>query len=172
MAPAADIDGLVSSASREALERLVRAAAASGAISIEAIQKAVSGQYAGKPRVLGVIPARFGSTRFPGKPLAELGGKPMIWVRRRSQIVEQFCVPEATSANIFPDTDSHTQFSRSTRTRTRRSRRASTSVLWPQTTRCCSLRRSLHVLSQAARLTSHVSVRLSEDIRYGQRLRG
>ncbi len=31
--------------------------------------------------VLGVIPARFASTRFPGKPLALLGGKPMVqWV--------------------------------------------------------------------------------------------
>ena len=28
--------------------------------------------------VLGVIPARYGSTRFPGKPLAEICGKPMI----------------------------------------------------------------------------------------------
>ena len=28
--------------------------------------------------VLAVIPARYGSTRFPGKPLAMLGGKPMI----------------------------------------------------------------------------------------------
>ena len=28
--------------------------------------------------VLGVIPARFGSTRFPGKPLAPLAGKPVI----------------------------------------------------------------------------------------------
>ena len=28
--------------------------------------------------VLAVIPARYGSTRFPGKPLASLGGKPMI----------------------------------------------------------------------------------------------
>jgi 3-deoxy-manno-octulosonate cytidylyltransferase (CMP-KDO synthetase) len=28
--------------------------------------------------VLGVIPARFGSTRFPGKPLADLAGKPLI----------------------------------------------------------------------------------------------
>ena len=28
--------------------------------------------------VLAVIPARYGSTRFPGKPLAQLGGKPMI----------------------------------------------------------------------------------------------
>jgi 3-deoxy-manno-octulosonate cytidylyltransferase (CMP-KDO synthetase) len=30
---------------------------------------------------LGIIPARYASTRFPGKPLAMLGGKPMIqWV--------------------------------------------------------------------------------------------
>ena len=28
--------------------------------------------------VLGVIPARYGSTRFPGKPLSEICGKPMI----------------------------------------------------------------------------------------------
>jgi 3-deoxy-manno-octulosonate cytidylyltransferase (CMP-KDO synthetase) len=28
--------------------------------------------------VLGVIPARYGSTRFPGKPLAELGGKSVL----------------------------------------------------------------------------------------------
>ena len=26
-----------------------------------------------------MIPARYGSTRFPGKPLADLAGKPMIW---------------------------------------------------------------------------------------------
>ena len=32
-------------------------------------------------RVLAVIPARYASTRFPGKPLALLGGKPVIeWV--------------------------------------------------------------------------------------------
>jgi 3-deoxy-manno-octulosonate cytidylyltransferase (CMP-KDO synthetase) len=32
-------------------------------------------------RVTAVIPARFGSTRFPGKPLAMIAGKPMIqWV--------------------------------------------------------------------------------------------
>lgn len=29
-------------------------------------------------RILGVIPARFASTRFPGKPLADIGGKSMI----------------------------------------------------------------------------------------------
>ncbi len=29
--------------------------------------------------ILGVIPARYESTRFPGKPLADICGKPMIW---------------------------------------------------------------------------------------------
>jgi len=29
-------------------------------------------------KFLGIIPARFASTRFPGKPLADLGGKPMV----------------------------------------------------------------------------------------------
>lgn len=29
-------------------------------------------------RVIGIIPSRFASTRFPGKPLADIGGKPMI----------------------------------------------------------------------------------------------
>jgi CMP-2-keto-3-deoxyoctulosonic acid synthetase len=28
--------------------------------------------------VVAIIPARYGSTRFPGKPLVEIGGKPMI----------------------------------------------------------------------------------------------
>ena len=30
-------------------------------------------------RIIGVIPARYESTRFPGKPLADICGKPMIW---------------------------------------------------------------------------------------------
>jgi 3-deoxy-manno-octulosonate cytidylyltransferase (CMP-KDO synthetase) len=30
------------------------------------------------PRVLAVIPARYGSTRFPGKPLVEINGLPLI----------------------------------------------------------------------------------------------
>lgn len=29
-------------------------------------------------KILGVIPARYASTRFPGKPLADINGKPMI----------------------------------------------------------------------------------------------
>ena len=30
-------------------------------------------------RVAVVIPARYGATRLPGKPLAEIDGRPMIW---------------------------------------------------------------------------------------------
>lgn len=30
-------------------------------------------------KILGVIPARYSSSRFPGKPLADICGKPMIW---------------------------------------------------------------------------------------------
>ncbi len=30
-------------------------------------------------KVIGVIPARYGSTRLPGKPLKDICGKPMIW---------------------------------------------------------------------------------------------
>ncbi len=31
------------------------------------------------PPCYGIIPARYDSSRFPGKPLASLGGKPMFW---------------------------------------------------------------------------------------------
>jgi len=30
-------------------------------------------------KTIAVIPARYGSTRYPGKPLADIHGKPMIW---------------------------------------------------------------------------------------------
>ncbi len=30
-------------------------------------------------KIIGVIPARYQSSRFPGKPLADILGKPMIW---------------------------------------------------------------------------------------------
>lgn len=30
-------------------------------------------------KIIGVIPARYKSSRFPGKPLADIFGKPMIW---------------------------------------------------------------------------------------------
>ena len=47
-------------------------------------------------RVTAVIPARYASTRFPGKPLADLGGKPMIqWVcegAARCSLIDQVIV--------------------------------------------------------------------------------
>lgn len=37
-------------------------------------------------RIIGVIPARYGSTRFPGKPLALIAGKPLVvWVVEQSR---------------------------------------------------------------------------------------
>lgn len=46
--------------------------------------------------VIGVIPARYASTRFPGKPLAPLRGEPMIvWVARgaaQSKLLSQVVV--------------------------------------------------------------------------------
>ena len=30
-------------------------------------------------KIIGVIPARYQSSRMPGKPLADILGKPMIW---------------------------------------------------------------------------------------------
>lgn len=32
-----------------------------------------------KLRCIGVIPSRYGSTRFPAKPLSDICGKPMVW---------------------------------------------------------------------------------------------
>jgi 3-deoxy-manno-octulosonate cytidylyltransferase (CMP-KDO synthetase) len=55
-------------------------------------------------KFLGIIPARYASTRFPAKPLADLGGKPMIrWVYENTlQSLEHVVVatdhPEIESA--------------------------------------------------------------------------
>ena len=39
-----------------------------------------------EPRVVAIIPARWASTRFPGKPLAQIKNKPMIqWVVEQAQ---------------------------------------------------------------------------------------
>lgn len=41
-----------------------------------------------KLRYLGIIPARYASTRFPGKPLVELAGKPVVqWVYEKASAV-------------------------------------------------------------------------------------
>ena len=37
-------------------------------------------------KILGVIPARYASTRFEGKPLKDINGYPMIeWVYKRAE---------------------------------------------------------------------------------------
>ena len=30
-------------------------------------------------RIVGIIPCRYGASRFPGKSLADIQGKPMMW---------------------------------------------------------------------------------------------
>lgn len=41
-------------------------------------------------KMIGVIPARFNSSRFKGKPLADICGKPMIWwVHQQVKMVEE-----------------------------------------------------------------------------------
>ncbi|MCM1523298.1 MAG: 3-deoxy-manno-octulosonate cytidylyltransferase [Ruminococcus sp.] len=42
-------------------------------------------------KIIGVIPARYKSSRFPGKPLSDICGKPMIWwVYQQCRKVEEF----------------------------------------------------------------------------------
>jgi 3-deoxy-manno-octulosonate cytidylyltransferase (CMP-KDO synthetase) len=44
----------------------------------------------GVMRIIGVIPARYASSRFPGKPLADIHGKPMVWwVYQQAKKVER-----------------------------------------------------------------------------------
>jgi 3-deoxy-manno-octulosonate cytidylyltransferase (CMP-KDO synthetase) len=48
-----------------------------------------------KKKIIGVIPARFESSRLPGKPLADIHGKPMIyWVAKRVEesIIDEYYV--------------------------------------------------------------------------------
>lgn len=51
------------------------------------------------PQVLAIIPARFASTRFPGKPLIDLKGKPMI-----QRVWEQACKAQGLDA-VYVATD-------------------------------------------------------------------
>lgn len=50
-------------------------------------------------KTLGIIPARFASTRFPGKPLVSIAGKPLI-----QRVVEQ-CRKAKTLADVLVATD-------------------------------------------------------------------
>ena len=43
-----------------------------------------------KEKIIGLIPARMGSTRFPGKPIADICGKPMVyWVYKQAAKVKE-----------------------------------------------------------------------------------
>ena len=53
----------------------------------------------GRVKILGIIPARFGSTRFPGKPLALIAGKPLL------QHVVERCQQAKTLSEIIVATD-------------------------------------------------------------------
>lgn len=50
-------------------------------------------------QILGVIPARYQSSRFPGKPLADMGGKSLI-----QRVVEQ-CRKSRQLSDIIVATD-------------------------------------------------------------------
>lgn len=50
-------------------------------------------------KIIGVIPARYKSSRFPGKPLADISGKPMIWW------VYQQCKKVKDFDNVYVATD-------------------------------------------------------------------
>ena len=50
-------------------------------------------------KVIGIIPARSGSTRFPGKPLARIAGKPLI------QHVVERCQRTKSLAEVIVATD-------------------------------------------------------------------
>ncbi|MFM2081468.1 MAG: 3-deoxy-manno-octulosonate cytidylyltransferase, partial [Verrucomicrobiota bacterium] len=50
-------------------------------------------------KIIGVIPARFASTRFPGKPLALIAGKPLI-----QHVVEQ-CQRAKSLSEVIVATD-------------------------------------------------------------------
>lgn len=65
-----------SPAHRRAIILAVAAAAAAAALSAGLVLSRRLPRR--KPTVVGIIPARWGSSRFPGKPLAQLLGKPLI----------------------------------------------------------------------------------------------
>lgn len=56
-------------------------------------------------KIIGIIPARYKSSRFPGKPLADIHGKPMIWW------VYQQCIKVEDFDEVYVATDDDKIFS-------------------------------------------------------------
>lgn len=57
-----------------------------------------------KPSILGVIPARYGSTRFPGKPLADIAGQTLIqrvWNQASQAGMLSGCVVATDNQRIY-----------------------------------------------------------------------
>ena len=52
-----------------------------------------------RKNIVGIIPARYGSTRFPGKPLVDIAGKPMI------QHVYESCIQSCLFDKVYIATD-------------------------------------------------------------------
>ena len=50
-------------------------------------------------KIIGIIPARFASTRFPGKPLQLIAGKPLV------QHVVERCHEAQSLADVIVATD-------------------------------------------------------------------
>ncbi len=57
-------------------------------------------------QILGVIPARYASTRFPAKPLADLGGKSMIQ-RVYEQVKKSTLITDVVVATDHPEIFNH-----------------------------------------------------------------
>jgi len=57
-------------------------------------------------KIVGVIPARYKSSRFPGKPLCDIHGKPMVWwVYNQALKVKEFSdVYVATESELVKET--------------------------------------------------------------------
>lgn len=70
-------------------------------------------------KFIGIIPARYASTRFPGKPLADLAGKPMIQrvYEQVQNVLDSVCVAtddnrieaavQAFGGNVIMTSDQH-----------------------------------------------------------------
>ena len=59
-------------------------------------------QFEMSMKFLGIIPARYGSTRLEGKPLVDINGKPMIqWVYEKTKLAMDHVVVATDNERIM-----------------------------------------------------------------------